>query len=493
MAIRVERGQASKAIVLETATYMPSVDSDGAYIAVKVSATPQLDSLPVRIVFVADRSGSMCFEDKARLQQCALVEAFEACQRRVDDGGLEVDVALVAFDNSVEVAWPRCAVLGASHAGAASQLQRFKDAVSEIKPRGGTHTANALSSAFAQLEGGGGAGLAGGTLDAVVLLTDGCDSVHQTTPDLIRAIAGKHAHPHVVVHTLGFGEDADAKMLSTLSSRMLGGQYRFVEDVSQISTAVLDTLERVFSRVASAVEVRVYSDRANAGHISYAWRVPGHEYGYTAAGLPDERCKITLAGEVCARDKHVILVPVYVGRDEASFRVTVTFKPYATDSGAATTGVIETTATVLRSSECSVETLENANYFKYLLIANLFKRTVVYCVDDYDINDVGAILSSIQRSNPSVQALCSEIEKTCNELKDRLEKEESTAAYRFAVSSSYVHTHLYRVITTKSTHVQHTGTLLVEAPLHACTIGDDSQARCLSRGSPFGVSPLGAS
>ena len=189
---------------------------------------------PRRVVFVIDRSGSMC--GKPFEQAMKAVEAGIAALRRDDR------FSIVAFDNETEALSRR--LLAADD----QNRQRAREFLADLHTCGGTELAAGVAAAAKRL------GKEGGDL---LLLTDG--QVFGTAKILRKARKARAR-----IHTLGIGSASQDRFLAQLG-RETGGQSRFLTARERVDMALLDLFAGVSPAVATDVEVT-----ANGGALMTA-------------------------------------------------------------------------------------------------------------------------------------------------------------------------------------------------------------------------------
>ncbi len=184
------------------------------------------DSVPRRVVFLVDRSGSM---GGLPLQQAK--NAVLACVGALSEEDL---VGLVVFDNRTELydskLVPACR----------SIRQKLRQYVDAIDARGGTELLAGIQTAISLLGDQGG---------DIFVLTDG--QVAATEPIIQNAKA-----PNVRVHCLGIGSASQDRFLTQLA-RETGGVSRFLTPRERVDWAAVELFASIGKPVATNVRVRL--------------------------------------------------------------------------------------------------------------------------------------------------------------------------------------------------------------------------------------------
>ena len=157
---------------------------------------------PLELALVIDRSGSMSGFKLEVTKQCArfLVRRLAPPDR----------LALVAYDDEVELLIPLVPVDQGAFAGAIDRLY----------PRGTTNLSGGWLKGAEQLRGGD-----GNASKKVMLLTDGLANVGVTGPSALVAMAEAQAKGGVGTTTIGFGQDFDEDLLTTMADAGRGNAH----------------------------------------------------------------------------------------------------------------------------------------------------------------------------------------------------------------------------------------------------------------------------
>eukprot|EP00164_Ancoracysta_twista_P000810 GFYU01001069.1.p1 GENE.GFYU01001069.1~~GFYU01001069.1.p1 ORF type:complete len:971 (-),score=343.10 GFYU01001069.1:157-3069(-) len=174
-------------------------------------------SMPKRIVFVLDRSGSMSGKK---------LEQMKAAFRQIVLQLAEADFFnVVIFDSEVETWSTEMVQATEQNRNAAA------DAIAEIASRGSTNIDGALQAAIDELDAVSDVGMgAGGAAGMIVFFTDGQPTVGDTNPKHICANVRTRVNRRYSVFTLGFGWDLDYTLLRSLAVENDGFDRRILPE-----------------------------------------------------------------------------------------------------------------------------------------------------------------------------------------------------------------------------------------------------------------------
>ncbi|MBW2704152.1 MAG: VWA domain-containing protein, partial [Deltaproteobacteria bacterium] len=189
---------------------------------------------PLNMALVIDRSGSMSSGGK--------MGAARKAARRFVDGLREDDqVTLIAYDTRVE-----------SISARGDQKKRLRGFIEGLKPRGSTNIHEALDRAYRAVA----KTSRPGSINTVLLLSDGLPTAGNTSPSAIVAQARVAAEAGISTSTVGMGLDYNDGLMMGVSEKGQG-HYHFVKDagsVEGIFKAEIASLNRV---VARALKLRI--------------------------------------------------------------------------------------------------------------------------------------------------------------------------------------------------------------------------------------------
>ncbi len=231
----------------------------------------------VNLAAVIDRSGSMAGKK--------LGYAKDAVRLLIDQLGPEDRFSLVAFDDEV---------LPLAENAGAGELDAARDAVAGIVDGGSTN----LSGGWLKGIELAGRGAAPGSVNAVLLLTDGQANGGITDPDALAALgAGVYTGQGIRTSCLGLGADFSEDLLKGVAAAG-GGRFYYIESPDQAPEVFKEELGGLLAVVAQNVEVEL----AFADGVSGVAQITGHPWKAGPA------CCRALLGDFRDRQvKHLLL------------------------------------------------------------------------------------------------------------------------------------------------------------------------------------------
>jgi Ca-activated chloride channel family protein len=184
-------------------------------IAVEAPKTPPQSSRPhLNLALVIDRSGSMSGEK--------IEFAKRACTYVLDMLTEGDRAALVAYDDQIELHSPSVPVNAANRS-------LLKERVGMLRSRGSTNLFDGWQMGCGQAA----EAAQDGSLNRVLLLTDGLANVGLTDPEILATHAGELYKRLVSTSTFGIGLDYDHNLLEGMANRG-GGHYYYIENPRDI-------------------------------------------------------------------------------------------------------------------------------------------------------------------------------------------------------------------------------------------------------------------
>ena len=238
----------------------------------------------LNLALVIDRSGSM-----AEARKLDFVKT--AAHHLVDMMGPDDLLSIVAYSQQVQVPWPS--------RPAGRDREELHRIISGLYPGGSTFLSGGLEEGFRQAK----AAKRRGTLNRVLLLSDGLANVGVIHRGALRERAGEMAKQGVSVSTFGVGNDFDEELMTRIAAGG-GGNYRYLGDPERIVAALESEFHTASRTAASEVEIiiRLKRDCRFGSILGRDWRRDGDAYvirlGDLSAG---ERrtvfAKLNVAGE----------------------------------------------------------------------------------------------------------------------------------------------------------------------------------------------------
>ncbi len=214
----------------------------------------------LNLALVIDRSGSM---SEARKLDFVKTAAHQLVDMMEPDDILSI----VTYDHIVQVPWHSRPV-GRDRSG----LHRI---VSGLYPGGATFLSGGLDEGYRQAR----HGRRGGTLNRVLLLSDGLANRGVTSRGELRERAAMMSEEGISVSTFGVGHQFDEELMMMVAGGG-GGNYRYLGDPERIMAALAAEFHSASRTAASEVEIviRVRKDCRFGSVVGREWRRDGDSY-----------------------------------------------------------------------------------------------------------------------------------------------------------------------------------------------------------------------
>jgi len=230
-------GTQAKSIDFEAKLATPVVQAGRAQTAfLKVALTGfELQALgeraPVNVAIVIDKSGSMAGERLERAQEAAVMAVNTLQSNDI--------VAIIAFDNTVEVVTPATKV---------SDKRRIARAIQSIRSGGSTGLFAGVSKGAFEVR----KFLDKNQVNRVILLSDGQANIGPSSPTELGQLGVMLARQGISVTTIGLGADYNEDLMTQLAAYS-DGNHAFVENSRDLARI----FEREFGDVGSVVAQEV--------------------------------------------------------------------------------------------------------------------------------------------------------------------------------------------------------------------------------------------
>lgn len=257
------------------------------HVLVRVQTEPAPEEAtrrPMDLALVLDRSASMAADGKMNF-------AREAVRRVVESVGAEDRVALVAYDNLVDV-------LATPTSGADSET--LFAALENLTPRGMTNLDEGWSAGLTLLE-----GLADpAPIRAVLLLTDGLANEGETRRPVLAERGRKQAEQGLRTSCFGFGDDFDEDLLTEIAESA-DGHFYYIDDARRAPEAFLAELSELSGVVARSAVVTM--------EIAEGLEL---ERNYSKLAGREERRRVSWRlGDLVANDERTLLCSLRIAED----------------------------------------------------------------------------------------------------------------------------------------------------------------------------------
>ncbi|MCC6628065.1 MAG: VWA domain-containing protein [Chloroflexi bacterium] len=237
---------------------------------------------PLRLGLVLDRSGSMAGDRLALAKRAtlALLDRLTAAD----------EVAVVVFDDQIDVVQPRAAVSPALRA-------RVKSALRGIEARASTALHQGWLTGCHQIAADT-LGLDGARLAHCFLLTDGQANVGLTDPEIVAGQAAAiRRNAAVGTSTFGVGMDYNEALLGPMAVGG-GGQFHHLAGPAAIALTFDNALTALATAVAVNVRLEVHADSSVDLDVISAYHLDAEAPGAWSIGL----------GDLAARDERPVVV-----------------------------------------------------------------------------------------------------------------------------------------------------------------------------------------
>jgi Ca-activated chloride channel homolog len=199
---------------------------------------PQSNRPPLNLSLVLDRSGSM--SDAGKIDYLK-----RAAKMAVDRLNERDTLSIVEYDDAITVMVSPTRV---------TDTRRYHRLIDELSPRGSTNLAGGLDQGVEEaLEARGSIARDGGTINRVVLMSDGLANAGVTDPNQIRNMVRAAKNKGVRVSTMGLGRDYDEDLMQDVAENG-GGRYYYIEHPTQMARVFEEELATLFRTSARDCE-----------------------------------------------------------------------------------------------------------------------------------------------------------------------------------------------------------------------------------------------
>ena len=196
--------------------------------------------------------------------------------------------------------------------------------IAGLYPGGSTFLSGGLEEGFRQAK----AGKRPGTLNRVLLLSDGLANVGVTNRGVLRERAGDMAEKGISVSTFGVGNDFDEELMTMIAGGG-GGNYRYLGDPERIVAALESEFHAASRTAASEVEIilRLRRECRFGSVLGRDWRRDGDAY-------------IIRLGDLSAGERRTVFASLNVSGERIGLRevgeVALRYRDPATSKGITT-------------------------------------------------------------------------------------------------------------------------------------------------------------
>jgi len=218
-----------------------------AFLRVAVTGVPvqAAGRLPMNVVVVIDRSGSMGSQSPSGTQKMA--DARAAAKFLVAQLAAGDKIAIVSFDDQVDVLAETCAI-------GDSNCSRVNAAIDTLYPRGNTNMHGGLSTALSQAK----ALFRRDQVNRIILISDGQPNTpaNLNTPEQLTTLTRSIAAAGINVTTIGVGTDYNEDLMSKVADAGQGNYY-FVADTAKMATIFDKELKTMMAVVGREAVVKI--------------------------------------------------------------------------------------------------------------------------------------------------------------------------------------------------------------------------------------------
>jgi Ca-activated chloride channel family protein len=217
-------------------------DNQTVYVLVNLDAMdddiPTSARPPLNISLVLDRSGSMADAGKMEYLKRAAKMAIDRLNERDTLSVVEYDDAITVMVSPTRV----------------TDSRRFHRLIDELSPRGSTNLAGGLDQGVEEaMAARNGLAREGGTINRVILMSDGLANVGVTDPAQIRAMVRAAKNKGMRVSAMGLGRDYDEDLMQAVAENG-GGRYYYIEHPTQMARIFEEELATLFRTSAKDCE-----------------------------------------------------------------------------------------------------------------------------------------------------------------------------------------------------------------------------------------------
>jgi len=261
--------------------YLPAVGMEKVYLLIEAKghAPARTDRAPLNLSLVLDRSGSM--------GGAPLANSIKACQFVIEQMDPADVLSLVAFDNQVKTVFPPAPV---------KHKNSMKAAVGAIEPGGSTNLSGGLLEGAQYVR----KAVKDGTVNRVILLSDGHANQGITEPARLADIAREFRSSGVGITTMGVGDGFDEELMETIADNG-GGNFYFIEQPDDIPAIFDKELQGLLTVVAQNMKLTLQP--------SDGVRIAG-VYGYRAEEVLGETA--IAAGDLYHDEVKTVLIELAV-------------------------------------------------------------------------------------------------------------------------------------------------------------------------------------
>lgn len=208
---------------------------------------PSESRLPIDLIAVIDTSGSMNSQNKmqnARDAIMALIPFFSEKDR----------FAIVKFDSSARK------IMGFKRVRPVEYDSMYKDVIQgRLNPSGSTSIPEGLKTAVNMIRD---RGAHKNKIVSIFLLSDGNDNEREASDVIKKFLENSAVDLEFTIHTFGFGDDHDSKLLSDIA-KFRGGNFYYIQDLEKINECFVNAFGGLLSIVGRDAQLKVKLEKSH--------------------------------------------------------------------------------------------------------------------------------------------------------------------------------------------------------------------------------------
>lgn len=208
---------------------------------------PSESRLPIDLIAVIDTSGSMSSQNKmqnARDAIMALIPFFSEKDR----------FAIVKFDSSAHK------IMGLKRVRPLEYDSMYKDVIQgKLNPSGSTSIPEGIKTAVNIIRD---RGAHKNKIVSIFLLSDGNDNDREASDVIKKFLEINAVDLEFTIHTFGFGDDHDSKLLSDIA-KFRGGNFYYIQDLEKINECFVNAFGGLLSIVGRDAQLQVKLEKSH--------------------------------------------------------------------------------------------------------------------------------------------------------------------------------------------------------------------------------------
>jgi Ca-activated chloride channel family protein len=254
--------------------YLPTGGADKAYLLIEArgAGTVRVERAPINLSLVLDRSGSMTGDP--------LSFSKKACQFVVDQMNASDVLSLVTFDDEVCTVVAPCKVIC---------KDLMKQQIQSIRPGGSTNLSGGLIEGAQYVR----KGIKEGTVNRVILLSDGHANQGITDRKRLATIAKEYRSSGVGITAMGVGVGFDEEVMEAISENG-GGNFYYIDTPDRIPSIFQEELNGLLSVVAQNMRITLQTTDLTRVTNVYGYKMDEQKHTVHVGDLYHDEVKTIL-------------------------------------------------------------------------------------------------------------------------------------------------------------------------------------------------------